>query len=691
MSHKNTDEIITRVKEILAISAETDQDKALQQFVRFIFTDEFKKDSIIVPVKKREKDSYKFLEQYIKLVHSLFKLKKDERNKLYNNASFGKGYNDISQHEDKLDKLVAKKKDDLSKINEDKMNQLNVIKSYLYNLISHQPTTVFSKLDKFHFYFILYVPSPSSLKFLLYSILKNKFRDVLAKFDYQDFCPNFDDETCLNLIILFFDNIKNEKREFLFIFALLIFQYEVIFKYRINKKIPKYILQHAAGKTYQIVESKTFKNGLIFEYTYTEYLSNLDKVIFLLEERKKSNSSINNKYESQINKNQINNLNNNDNPQSQKNQKENSASSIPESELKKAEKKNSEHNKFEEEKKNELKGEENTINSTEVNKINIPFSSIDKNDKNENNIPNGEGAGANKIYKEAKDVAKEGINEGGKVKMKIEEKDNKLETNNLNDKKELDSGIKGENLPEINNSNVIASKKEENNITNQPKEEINNLNNQELYSLIQQQLSTQENENKRRFSELEKKVSEQKDEILKQKDEISKLQSEIECLKGTISTIQIRKLAKNFLNIFKSNLSQEEIEIIKQDNTKRAEETIKSLRRKYPLSTETENFKIVCEIVNKSGETLNKGNCFAHSLNLKDYEVEIMEYKEKHNIKLANDETLEKIFFLKKIKVSDDSFDKCFLFVLKYCGKEMTLGFLRKEDNISTFIEGKKK
>jgi hypothetical protein len=450
-------------------------------------------------------------------------------------------------------------------------------------------------------------------------------------------------------------------------------------------------LQHAAGKTYQIVESKTFKNGLIFEYTYTEYLSNLDKVIFLLEERKKSNSSINNKYESQINKNQINNLNNNDNPQSQKNQKENSASSIPESELKKAEKKNSEHNKFEEEKKNELKGEENTINSTEVNKINIPFSSIDKNDKNENNIPNGEGAGANKIYKEAKDVAKEGINEGGKVKMKIEEKDNKLETNNLNDKKELDSGIKGENLPEINNSNVIASKKEENNITNQPKEEINNLNNQELYSLIQQQLSTQENENKRRFSELEKKVSEQKDEILKHKDEISKLQSEIECLKGTISTIQIRKLAKNFLNIFKSNLSQEEIEIIKQDNTKRAEETIKSLRRKYPLSTETENFKIVCEIVNKSGETLNKGNCFAHSLNLKDYEVEIMEYKEKHNIKLANDETLEKIFFLKKIKVSDDSFDKCFQFVLKYCGKEMTLGFLRKEDNISTFIEGKKK
>ena len=151
MSHKNIDEIISKVKEILAISAETDQDKALQQFVRFIFTDEFKKDSIIVPVKKREKDSYKFLEQYIKLVHSLFKLKKDERNKLYNDASLYKGYNEISQHKEQLDKLVAKKDDDLSKIKKDKMNQLNVIKSYLYNLISHQPKTLFSKLDEFHF------------------------------------------------------------------------------------------------------------------------------------------------------------------------------------------------------------------------------------------------------------------------------------------------------------------------------------------------------------------------------------------------------------------------------------------------------------------------------------------------------------------------------------------------------------
>ena len=626
MSHKNIDEIISKVKEILAISAETDQDKALQQFVRFIFTDKFKKDTITEPVKNREKDSYKFLEQYIKLVHSLFKLKKDERNKLYNDASLYKGYNEISQHKEQLDKLVAKKDDDLSKIKEDKMNQLNVIKSYLYNLISHQPKTLFSKLDEFHFYFILYIPSSSTLQFLLYSIIKNKFRDVFIKFDYQDFCPNFDDETCLNLIILFFDNIKNEKRELLFILALLILQYEVIFKYRINKKYPKFILQNAAEKTVQIVESKTLQNGLILEYTYIEYLSNLDKIIYLYDERQRKMKNFS------INENQIIILKNNDNPQSQKNPKENSTSTIPEG------RKNSEDDKFEEEKKNELKREENKINNIEVNKINKPFSEpVD-----------------NLIYQEVKEVAKEEINEEGKVKKNIDEKDKILEGNNISEKKEPNSEIKGENLPEINNSNVIASKKEENNITNQPKVEITNLSNQELYSLFQQQLTEQKKKNEIRYSQLKKKIEINSEQLkenkgrfselkkislkLKEKErenekKFSELKSEIQSLKVMISTIQIRKLAKNFLNIFKSDLSEEEKEIIKKDESKKGEETLKSLKRKYPLYIDTENFKTVYEIVEKSGEALNKGN------------------------------ELEKDIFLKKMGISDDTFDKCFKFI----------------------------
>ena len=248
----------------------------------------------------------------------------------------------------------------------------------------------------------------------------------------------------------------------------------------------------------------------------------------------------------------------------------------------------------------------------------------------------------------------EEINEEGKVKKNIDEKDKILEGNNISEKKEPNSEIKGENLPEINNSNVIASKKEENNITNHPKVEITNLSNQELYSLFQQQLTEQKKKNEIRYSQLKKKIEINSEQLkenkgrfselkkislkLKEKErenekKFSELKSEIQSLKGMISTIQIRKLAKNFLNIFKSDLSEEEKEIIKKDESKKGEETLKSLKRKYPLYIDTENFKTVYEIVEKSGEALNKGN------------------------------ELEKDIFLKKMGISDDTFDKCFKFI----------------------------
>ena len=52
----------------------------------------------------------------------------------------------------------------------------------------NQQKVLFDKFDEFHFNFIFFVSSTSSLKFLLYSILKNKFSDVLVKFDYFLFC-----------------------------------------------------------------------------------------------------------------------------------------------------------------------------------------------------------------------------------------------------------------------------------------------------------------------------------------------------------------------------------------------------------------------------------------------------------------------------------------------------------------------
>ena len=633
--------IVQKVEYIINYSTEIKQDLALQQFINFNFTNEFKNKTLAVPVKKREKESFKFFEQYVSLIYSLFNLEKEERIKLYRSPiQLSRDYNNISNNIDQLNKLLDNNKTNINEILKDKQNPLNIIKSYLYNLINNQQETLFSKLDEFHFNFIFFVSSTSSLKFLLYSILKNKFSDVLDKFNYEDFCPNFNNETCQNLIVLFFENIKKEKRELLFIFALLIFNYEVIFKYRLEQKIPKYILQSAAKKTYEIVESKTLENGLICEYTYNEYLSNLDTIIFRLQERKKqlANSSDNNMYESTTNNIQIIHLNNSNddsnNIHSLTNIDENSTDLKPKNEQKNLEEEIPADNKSELEKKNVPKIDNKEINTDEINENNI--------------IPQPQEKNENKALKN-NNQNKDEISEEIKSELKIEDKEKIIENKNMNDINIINSQKEEEKIPEINNnSNIVNSKEKENSpdIMNLSQKEINELNTQSLYFLFKSKMSKLEKENKQKFSELESKIN---------------------SLKGIIGTIQIRDFSKNFLKIFKSDLNRYEREKIKKDPTKKGQVTLESLKRIYSKYVDEENFKTVSEIVEKSGKTLNKGNEFAHSLDLKDYEKEILKFKEKFNIKIADVEILEKILFLIKIGISDSTFSKCFDFVSKYC------------------------
>ena len=639
MSHKE-DEIVQKVEYILNYSTEIKQDKALQQFLNFNFTNEFKNKILTLPVKKSEKESFKFIEQYVSLVYSLFKLKKEERITLYSSPiPLTKDYNNISQNINQLNKIIDDKKEYIYEILKDKQNPMNIIMIYLYNHINDQQKTLVNKLDEFHFYFIFYVTSTSSLKFLLYSIIKNQFSDVLEKFDYQDFCPNLNKEACQNLIILFFENIQNEKREFLFIFALLIFEYEVIFKYRLDQKIPKYILLSAAKKTYEIVELKTLKNGLICEYTYNEFLLNLDITVIQLQEknRKLANSSKKNLFESAKQNFPIIHLKNNNDGN--------------------IEEEIQAYNKAEQEKKNIPKNDKKIINTDEINENNLVSPIPEKNEINsqKNNNPNKD------------EISEEITNE-----LKIEDKRKIIENKNMNDINIFKSKKEEEKLPEIkNNSNIINSKEKENSkdFMNLSEKEINELNIQSLYYLIKSKLSEMEKENEQKFLELESKIN---------------------SLKDIVGNIQIRSLAKNFLKIFKNGFNQDEKEKIQKDKSKKDEVTLESLKRKYSNYVDKENFKTVSELIKKSGKALNKDNDFAYSQNLKDYKEEIMQFKEKLNIKLDDVEILEKIIFLKKIGISDSNFNKCFEFLAKYCGKEMKLKFLGEEDNIKTFIEGDK-
>jgi hypothetical protein len=209
-------------------------------------------------------------------------------------------------------------------------------------------------------------------------------------------------------------------------------------------------------------------------------------------------------------------------------------------------------------------------------------------------------------------------------------------------------------------------------------DQINSLTSQQLFSLIKMQHV----ENQKRFSTIS-------NELYDQKQKISELKEEIKTLKNAIGTIQIRSLAKNFLKIFKNDLSREEKAKIKEDKTNRGKVTSSALKRKYSLYINNENFKIVDEIVEKSGASLNKGNSLAHTLNIEDYLREIEMFKEKYNLVMIDSEKMEKFLFLILIGISDNTFSNCFDFTVRYLDKEMKLGFSRNDDNIDTFIQSK--
>ena len=97
-------------------------------------------------------------------------------------------------------------------------------------------------------------------------MIKDKFKEVFRTMNSEHFCHALENETCLNLILLF---------KILFIYALLIFKFEFVFSDFEDKIISKDILEDSAIKTFKCVKKVTLSDSLIFEYTVTDYLFNL--------------------------------------------------------------------------------------------------------------------------------------------------------------------------------------------------------------------------------------------------------------------------------------------------------------------------------------------------------------------------------------------------------------------------------
>jgi len=273
----NTDEdeqIKQMVKEILNLkdSEKNPKDIILIDYVKYIFSNDLNEISQDISIIKKNKQSFKYVKNFIEIIYLIFRKEKTQRKLLYlkevKQQEIG---NEIFMLLSKLNKIIKKRN-----IHFDKKKLSEQIDFILFNLFQEFNNTLSGSLT-FYFYSLKYIllPKINTNKLVLYYFLKKKYPIILDKFDYDDFCPNLTNNNCLNLIKLFFKNIANNNREILFIYAFLIFKYEFIFRDYIND-INVDILKRSVEQTLTIVKKKTLNNKLIGDYVYSDFIFNLN-------------------------------------------------------------------------------------------------------------------------------------------------------------------------------------------------------------------------------------------------------------------------------------------------------------------------------------------------------------------------------------------------------------------------------
>ena len=185
--------------------------------------------------------------------------------------------------------------------------------------------------------------------------------------------------------------------------------------------------------------------------------------------------------------------------------------------------------------------------------------------------------------------------------------------------------------------------------------------------------------NKKQIEEIKEDNKKIIEEIKELKNRINTLEYDFSDLKNNLGDIQFRKQAKNFLRFFKKYLTQNELEQIEEDNNKKGEIILSAFNRKFSKSKK-KDFIIVENLIKYSINLLNRGNNFAHSLDLDNYYDEIDEYKKENNIKRIYSPEIF-CFCINLCIDDDDDFKDSFALLEKCFDKNLRM----KKDKISYF------
>ena len=294
------------------------------------------------------------------------------------------------------------------------------------------------------------------------------------------------------------------------------------------------------------------------------------------------------------------------------------------------------------------------ISNNEISEIknNKPINEIIVKNDDENNVNNIQ---PNKIF----------INQTKEINNYFNNIFGFLNTNNMGNE-----NIKNEiqNLQKLM-ANILEDNKKMNEKIEKMGQNILNLNEENKMQNEEIQLQKKEIQlHKENISKLERKNEVQEQELTDLKESFDYLKCECQDMKESLGNIQCRDLAKNFLRVFGTLLTDDDWSYIRKNKNEKGKIIAKRIKELYPKANK-KKYKIIKNMVENSSDLIQQGNDLAHNVTLDKYNEEIQDYKEEKGIK-----TLESplaFCFLISMGIADNLFDDAYSFLIQFFDKNL--------------------
>ena len=278
MSKKKNDEEIESIKDDIVIGANkllnrkeglSEKDKSFNEFLIYVFADKYSINIEKVIMNNWDKNALQIMRKYIQILNTLYEFDDRKREEIYNKSL--KEINDTSLNGriKEFEFLINKTKNNFNQYSKEK----NIIYLKLDNILSGQQQNLFYIIDRYQINFSKIISEPDIMNFIFFKINRLNFIKNGWKIDLNNIYSNFNDETCLNLVLLFLEELDEKKR---IIYLSLIFNFDLIFKGKAHINYSKELLQRSIDETSENINKKVIdeKNINTIIHNYLDNLKN---------------------------------------------------------------------------------------------------------------------------------------------------------------------------------------------------------------------------------------------------------------------------------------------------------------------------------------------------------------------------------------------------------------------------------